>query len=223
MQADFWLQRWRDNHIGFHRDQTMPLLEQYWPALGLPADSRVLVPLAGKSLDMLWLAAQGHRVLGVELSPLAVRQFLAENALQAEEHDSPLGRHHVAGRIELICGDVFALDAATLDTCAAIYDRAAVIALPPTLRQRYAREVYARLPEGCRGLMITLEYPQADMDGPPFSVDAEEVRALFGTDWDIGMLERRDILASQPDFAERGVGSLHTCVYRLQRRATPAN
>jgi thiopurine S-methyltransferase len=222
MQADFWLQRWREGRTGFHRDAPMPLLVQHWPALALPADSRVLVPLAGKSLDMPWLAAQGHRVLGVELSPLAIEQFLAENGLRAETRQSPLGMHYLAGRIELIHGDVFALDDATLAGCDAIYDRAAVIALPPVLRRRYADEVYARLRPGCRGLMITLEYPQTDMDGPPFSVDADEARARFGADWDIEVLERRDILASQPDFAERGVGALHTSVYALRRRGSTA-
>ncbi len=220
MQADFWLQRWREGRTGFHRDAPMPLLVQHWPALALPADSRVLVPLAGKSLDMLWLAAQGHRVLGVELSPLAIGQFLSENDLHAETRESPLGTHYLAGRIELVQGDVFALGDAILAGCDAVYDRAAVIALPPELRRRYADEVYARLRPGCRGLMITLEYPQADMDGPPFSVDADELHARFDADWDIDVLERRDILAAQPDFAERGVGSLHTSVYALRRRGS---
>jgi thiopurine S-methyltransferase len=217
MQAEFWLQRWREGQTGFHRDQPMPLLVRHWPSLALPTDSRVLVPLCGKTLDMPWLAAQGHRVLGVELSPLAIEQFFAEQRLTPERHESALGVHHVAGRIEIIQGDVFALDDATLGSCDAVYDRAAVIALPPPLRERYAREVYGRLPAGCRGLMITLDYPQHEMDGPPFSVDAGHVDALFGGDWNVDLLERRDILASQPGFSEAGVSSLHTSVYRLQR------
>lgn len=217
MQAEFWLQRWREGQTGFHRDQPMPLLLKHWPPLELPIDCRVLVPLCGKTLDMPWLAAQGHRVLGVELSPLAIEQFFAEQRLRPERHESALGVHHVAGRIEIIQGDVFALDGATLETCSAVYDRAAVIALPAPMRERYAREVYGRLPEGCRGLMITLDYPQHDMDGPPFSVDAGNVETLFGGDWHMDLLERHDILASQPRFLEAGVSSLHTSVYRLQR------
>lgn len=226
MDKAFWLQRWRDNHTGFHRDRPMPLLAKYWPTLALPVNSRVLVPLAGKSLDMLWLAAQGFRVLGVEVSPLAVQQFLTENALTATQHDSPQGRHYVAGSIELICGDVFDLDEAALQSCAAVYDRAAVIALPPPLRQRYADELYGRLPASCRGLVITLQYPQHEMDGPPFSVDKSMMHALFDREWQVETLECRDILASEPDFAAQGVHDLHTGVYRLDRRAadgsTPA-
>ncbi len=222
MQAEFWLERWREGRTGFHRDAPMPLLLQHWPALALPRGSRVLVPLCGKTLDMPWLAGQGHRVLGVELSPLAVQQFFAEQGLTPARHASPLGVHHVAGDIEIIEGDVFALDDATLAGCSAVYDRAAVIALPPPLRERYAREVYARLPAGCRGLMITLDYPQQEMDGPPFSVDAANVAALFGEHWDVELLERRDILASQPKFQESGVTALHTDVYRLQRKPAAA-
>ncbi len=222
MQAQDWLQRWREGRTGFHRDAPMPLLVQHWHTLALPPDSRVLVPLCGKSLDMIWLAAQGYRVLGVELSPLAVEQFLAENELDAQVHDSPQGRHHVSGSIEVIQGDVFGLDAATLATCQGIYDRAAIIALPAPLRHTYAERVYARLPPGCRGLMITLEYPQAEMDGPPFSVDAAEIDALLDADFAIDRLERRDILASQPTFSAQGISALHTSVYMLRNRTAVA-
>ncbi len=219
MDAEFWLERWREGRIGFHHDAPMPLLLEHWPSLALPPDSRVLVPLCGKSLDMLWLASQGHRVLGVELSPLAIAQFFEENALRPEIRESPLGRHYLADRIELIQGDAFLLDEATLADCAAVYDRAAIIALPPPLRQRYAAEVYRRLPRGCRGLMITLEYPQAEKSGPPFSVDEPELRALLEPDWRIEVAERRDILASQPAFSEQGVTALDTVVYRLHHQS----
>lgn len=219
MQAEFWLARWREGRTGFHRDEPMPLLTKHWPELGLPAGSRVLVPLCGKSLDMAWLVAQGHRVLGVELSPLAVAQFFDEHGLGATRHTSKLGTHHVSGNIEIIQGDVFGLDEATLATCSGIYDRAAIIALPPPMRERYARELYTRLPAGCRGVMVTLEYPQAEMAGPPFSVEETEVRERFGADWDVALLERRGILANEPKFRQDGVTALHTSVYRLERKA----
>src|SRR5690625_3981549 len=185
MQAEFWLQRWREGRTGFHRDAPMPLLVQHWPALHLAGGSRVLVPLCGKTLDMPWLAEQGYRVLGVELSPLAIGQFFDGLGLEPETHETAMGTHHVAGNIEIIQGDAFGLDDATLAGCDAVYDRAAVIALPAALRERYARDVYGRLRPGCRALMITLEYPQHEMDGPPFSVDAGHVDALFGDAWQV--------------------------------------
>jgi thiopurine S-methyltransferase len=218
MQPDFWHQRWHDNQIGFHQDKPTPLLLKHWPALGLPAGSRVFVPLSGKTLDMVWLAAQGYRVLGVELSPVAVEQFFAEQGLEPEKFETRYGTHYRVDAIELICGDAFGLDAALLTDCTAVFDRAALIALPPALRQRYAHELYSRLPTGCEGLLITLEYPPHEKDGPPFPVTESEVHALYDRDWSVEALERRDILAQQPRFIDEGVTSLETAAYRLQRR-----
>lgn len=218
MEPDFWQQRWQEGRIGFHQDRETPLMLKHWPALQVPTGSRVLVPLAGKSLDLLWFARQGYRVLGVELAAAAIEQFLSEHKLQADISDSPVGKHYRVGDIELIQGDVFAQDPAVLAGCEAVYDRAALIALPPSLRQRYADEVYALLPKGCRGLLITLEYPQTEKAGPPFSVEEAEVRALFGAQWDITVLERREILAQQAKFSAEGVTSLQTVVYDLRRK-----
>jgi len=219
MDTEFWLQRWRDGQTGFHQTRVMPLLQKYWPGLSLPRGGRVLVPLAGKSMDMAWLAGQGHRVLGVELSALAVEQFFAENGLRPATRDSALGRHYAADNIEIICGDVFGLDDATLAGCSGFYDRAALIALPPDMRRRYARDVYARLPAGCQGLLLTLDYPQEEMNGPPFSVNDAEVRALYAGRWDVQSVDRRDVLAKEPKFAARGVTRMETSVYRLRRGA----
>ena len=217
MDADFWLQRWNEGRIGFHRGEVMPLLEKHWPGLNVPADGRVFVPLAGKSLDMHWLAAQGLQVLGCELSPLAVEAFFAEAGITPQVQLDTDGSHHRAGAIDLVQGDVFALREQALATMDAFYDRAALIALPPELRRRYVGKLYARLPHECRGLLITLEYPQAEKAGPPFSVDEAEVRELFAPQWQVELLERRDILAQEPGFRAEGVSALSTAVYRLQR------
>ena len=196
----------------------MPLLLKHWPSLDVAPGSRVFVPLAGKSQDMSWFAAQGYRVLGVELSPLAVEQFFSEHGLKPEQRTTRYGTHYEAGGIEIILGDAFGLDAEVLADCNAVYDRAAVIALPPELRARYVGELYARLPQRCRGLLITLEYPQEEKQGPPFSVTEAEVMERFGRDWNVDVLERRDILAQQPGFQAEGVTVLETVVYRLGRR-----
>ncbi|KAA0068704.1 thiopurine S-methyltransferase [Rhodanobacter sp. T12-5] len=219
MDPDFWHQRWREGRTGFHQNRPTPLLLKHWPALALAPGSRVFVPLAGKSLDLAWLAAQGHRVLGVELSPLAVAQFFDEHGLTPQVHESRYGRHYRAGDIELICGDVFGLDADALAGCAAVYDRAALIALPPELRLRYVRELHAHLPAGCSALLITLEYPPHEKQGPPFAVLEAEVRELYGRNWSVTTLERRDILAQQPGFVAEGVTALETVAYRLSRKA----
>jgi thiopurine S-methyltransferase len=223
VKAEYWLQRWKEGRTGWHHTDVMPLLEQHWGALGVGRGTRVLVPLCGKSLDMLWLARQGLDVLGAEISPLAVETFLAENRLQATQREAADGTHYrVAGAgtdgdIEIINGDVFGVASGELEACGAFYDRAALIAFPAPMRDRLAREVYAKLPAGARGLLITLEYPEGETEAPPFSVDEAEVQRLFEAQWDIRQIERRDILASQPSFSERGVTALHTAVYALTR------
>lgn len=217
MKPEFWHQRWAAQQIGFHQDAPTPLMLRHWASLGVPDGGKVFVPLAGKSQDMAWFAAQGYHVLGVELSQRAVDAFFAEHDLVPEVETTRYGVHHRAGGIELICGDAFALDADLLRDCDAVFDRAALIALPPAMRQRYVGELYARLPPGCRGMLITLEYPQADRDGPPFSVPQDEVEALYAREWDIVRIDRRPIPADHPGFVS-GASVLHTAVYALQRR-----
>ncbi|MBS0200627.1 MAG: thiopurine S-methyltransferase [Proteobacteria bacterium] len=217
MDAAFWHQRWADGQIGFHQSTPTPLMLKHWPSLNVPADARVFVPLCGKSLDLAWFAAQGHRVLGVELSRTAVEQFFAEHGLTPEITESRYGSHYRAGPIEIIVGDAFGLDAGILGDCAAVFDRAAIIALPPELRARYADELYARLPAGCRGLLITLEYPQDERAGPPFSVSEDEVHARFDRDWSVEHIDRRPIPSDHPGFIG-GVSRLDTAVYTLRKR-----
>ncbi|HEX5961660.1 MAG TPA: thiopurine S-methyltransferase [Rhodanobacteraceae bacterium] len=224
MDAEYWKQRWREGRTGWHHEDVMPLLERHWPALQVVRGARVLVPLCGKSLDMPWLARQGLRVLGVEVSPLAVASFLAENRLETRKRDGTDGTHYEVtnpppgGAIEIINGDVFAVEPATLAGCNAFYDRAATIALPAAQRERLVRGVYAKLPAGARGLLITLDYPAGEMEGPPFSVDDAEVHRLFDPQWKVEPIERRDILASQPRFLEQGVTALDTAVYAVTRK-----
>ena len=218
MDPEFWNDRWRNGRIGFHQARVTPLLERHWDAVGVPAGGRVFVPLAGKSLDMAWLASRGHPVLAAELSELAVGQFFAEQGLTPEVRQSRHGTRYSAAGIEIVAGDAFALDDADLADCAGVFDRAALVAVPPALRVRYVSELYAALPAGCRGLLVTLEYPQDQKQGPPFSVPETEVRTLY-EGWCIDILERRGILAEQQAFAEEGVTALDTVAYRLEHSA----
>ena len=218
MDRDFWLDRWQRGQIGFHQDRPTPLMLKHWPTLGLAPGAKVFVPLCGKSLDMAWFASQGLRVLGVELSQAAVEAFFDEHGLVPTVEWTRYGRLYAAGSLEILCGDAFGLDAERLHGCDAVFDRAAIIALPAALRARYVGELYERLPAGCRGLLITLEYPQHEKDGPPFSVPESEVRALYSPHWDVRTLERRAILDQQPSFVAEGVTALDTVVYRLDRR-----
>ncbi|MGV8842743.1 MAG: thiopurine S-methyltransferase [Pseudomonas sp.] len=215
MSEDFWQARWSQDQIGFHLPQVNPCLLQYWPVL--PAGTRVLVPLCGKSLDLAWLAEQGLRVLGIELTQMAVEAFFSERQLQPEISTHGVFTQYRAGSIELWCGDFFALTAADVADCAALYDRAALIALPPELRERYTAHLTSILPLACQGLLITLDYDQAQMSGPPFAVTDQEVQRLLGAAWQPHLLETRDVLEDNLRFLQRGLSRLDERVYRLAR------
>jgi thiopurine S-methyltransferase len=217
MDQDFWQQRWARNEIGFHLSEVNPYLQQFWSVLNVPAGAQVLVPLCGKSLDMLWLAEQGYRVLGVELAEAAVQAFFSEQGLVAEINQVGEFRRYRSGAIEVLCGDFFSLTAADLLECRALYDRAALIALPAPLRERYAAHLAAILPPGCAGLLVVLDYPQEQMPGPPFAVgEAELQRLLAAPQWALQVLEARDVLGENWRFLQRGLSQLSERVYRLQ-------
>lgn len=169
MTPSFWHARWRDGLTGFHMDRPNPALKG-WDA---PDSAHVLVPLCGKSLDLHWLAERGHRVTGVELSSIACAAFFDDAGLQPDR--TPVGAYMAwsHGPITLLEGDLFALEG----RFEAVYDRAALIALPPDLRVRYATTL-KRCVRG-PGLLVTLEYDPAEREGPPWSVTDEEVHRLF--------------------------------------------
>jgi thiopurine S-methyltransferase len=214
----FWQTRWARDQIGFHLDRVNPYLQRHCSALELQPGARVLVPLCGKSLDLAWLAGQGFRVVGVELAQKAVEDFFAEHGLIAEIGQEGAFRVYRAGAVELWCGDFFALTAGQLGDCQGFYDRAALIALPADLRVRYVAHLQAILPGGCRGLLITLDYAQAQMDGPPFAVTDAEVHELFDAGWQVETLERLDVLQGNWKFIKHNLRSLDEVVYRLVKR-----
>lgn len=217
MDPSFWHARWQANEIGFHQQEINPHLQRFWPQLGVTGGT-VFVPLCGKSRDMLWLASQGHRVLGVEISPIAAAAFFGENGLDVEPmQEARFVRRQIA-ELTLLEGDLFDLAPAHLDGVTAVYDRASLIALPPPMRERYAAHMAALLPGGTPVLLVTLDYPQPEMDGPPFAVSTAEVAALFGACFDIDSLGGQDILAENPRFQARGLTRLEERVYRLVRR-----
>lgn len=214
MDAEFWQTRWQRGEIGFHKASTNPLLQRWWPRLELNNAEPVWVPLCGKSLDLLWLRSQGHPVVGVELARSALEAFSAEHHLnlswrQAGEFDVAEG----AG-FELFCGDFFALRPDQLVGIRAVYDRAALIALPAEMRALYVAHQRALLPRGWRMLLVTLDYPQEQRPGPPFSVPDAEVRRLYAG-CDIQLLEESDVLADHAVFASQGMRSLVERVYLI--------
>lgn len=191
MHADFWHHKWQSNEIGFHESQVNPWLVNHFHHLSAPPGGRVFVPLCGKSLDMAWLLSQGLAVVGAELSPIAVQAFF--DALGVAPTVTPCGplQRYSAQGIDIYLGDIFDLDADTLGPVHAVYDRAAMVALPEGVRPRYARHVQAishRAPQ----LLVCFEYDQAQLSGPPFAVPAAELHQHFAGSHQL------QLLASEP-------------------------
>jgi len=178
MDSEFWHQRWQNNQIGFHNAEANPLLLTYFHELAMARDSRVFVPLCGKTRDIGWLLSQGYRVAGAELSELAIEQLFAELVVQPEITDAGEVKRYSAPDLDVYVGDIFKLTANTLGTVDAVFDRAALVALPEDMRDRYARhltEITSNVPQ----LLLTFEYDQTQMPGPPFSVCDQEVRRHY--------------------------------------------
>jgi len=212
MDKQFWHERWRTGQIGFHSPQPHWALQHYWKSLDLPADEPVLVPLCGKSLDMRWLRQRGHPVEGVELDPIAVQAFFDEWKSEGSlATPARTASWTAADGVRLWNLDFF--DYRPEQSLGALFDRAALVALPETMRRDYVRQLRSCLRPGATGLLVTLEYAQNQSSGPPFSVEFEEVSQLPG--FNSRLLERRDVLADSPKFRDRGVAELHEAVYQL--------
>lgn len=226
MEPTFWLERWQRNETGFHLDHVNPWLRKQLPALELRPGQNVLVPLCGKSLDLRFLADAGFAVTGAELSPLAVAEFfrlqqlptttepVADSSLVCHQAQMPTGN-----TLRIFSGDFFALTPEMTGPVHAVWDRAALVALPPPLRQDYAAHLGRLLTVGARVLLVSFDYPQEEMAGPPFCVSQAEIRALFGAQFDIAALGREDILEREPRFRARGLTRLTETCWLLQRRA----
>lgn len=216
MEPEFWHQRWVRGEIGFHQQEINAHLQAFWDRLGLSPGEQVFVPLCGKTLDMLWLLSEGHRVLGVEISPMAVQGFFADNDIPVSPAaDGPFTSYRADG-LELLCGDFFDLTADRLDGVRGVYDRASLVALPPSMRERYVAHLKALFPGGLNALLVTLEYPDGEMEGPPFSVAEDEVRRLFGEGCEVEKLTVFNVLEDNPRFRERGLTRLQEKVYRIR-------
>lgn len=214
MKHEFWHQRWEQEQIGFHQQEINGYLTSHWTELGLPDGAPVFVPLCGKSLDMLWLREQGHPVFGVELSRKAVEAFFHENEIEPSINETERFIEFSAERLTLFAGDYFALRQGDLGQIHAVYDRAALIALPASMRADYVTHMAGLLLPGAHILLITMRYPQGALEGPPFSVEDSEVRELYARHFSI---EHKGSWEAE---GPRGV-AVEERVYLMTRNDTP--
>ena len=177
----------------------------------------MFVPLCGKSLDLLWLGDQGHSVSGIELSPIALESFCLENGIPARRRVLVDFDVYETGHFSLYRGDFFTLTSPLLGSVAAVYDRAALISWAPPLRSRYVGHLASLMPPGSQMLLVAVEYPEHEMNGPPFSVSPAAIEELYAPHYSIDLLGRHEILDLEPRLRARGLTQLSEIVYRLKR------
>ncbi|MDH3633500.1 MAG: thiopurine S-methyltransferase [Gammaproteobacteria bacterium] len=211
-----WLDRWKENRIGFHETAVNQYLKNYLPQLALPKGATVFMPLCGKALDINWLAQQGYEVIGIELSQLAVEAFFEENSLDYERVVSERFVIYTSGKIRLLQGDFFDLRNDDLSSCHFIYDRAALIAMELADRPRYYTHMISIIPRISSMLLITLEYDQSEMLGPPFSVPTDEVYRYYSTAFSVNLLESNEIVDERPRWRKVGLSALRESVFHLE-------
>ena len=192
METSFWRQKWEQNNIAFHRSEANPLLVNHFPALSLAKGSRVFVPLCGKTLDIGWLLSHGYRVAGAELIEIAIEQLFTE--LEMEPTISNIGavKHYSADNIDIVVGNIFDVSRQMLGPVDAVYDRAALVALPKDMRLRYTAHLM-KITANAPQLLVSYEYDQSLMSGPPFSISQEEVRQHYDQIYGVTLLTSKDV------------------------------
>jgi thiopurine S-methyltransferase len=213
MNNEYWLKRWNENRIGFHKAGVNPLLEQFLPQVS-KVPGRTLVPLCGKSADLAWLVARGHNVVGVDISEVAAKAFASEQRIAMTAATEPPFTVFRGERIAYYVGDFFNLKPERIGRFDWIYDRAALIALPRDKRPEYVQHLKSFLAPGGHMLLIALEYDPKKMEGPPFTVTESEVRSLF-KELKIEKLHEHDSLDEEARFKERGLDWMKEVVYRV--------
>jgi thiopurine S-methyltransferase len=234
MQSSFWLDKWNANQIGFHLSVVHPLLMKFKQQV-FGSCERAFVPLAGKSVDLRYLHSQGYDVIANELSELAVEAFFAEQfphraieqtgsyqVSQTCDYESAI-RCYSIPQLEILIGDFFQLqpEHITADTIdglqtqpVGIYDRAALIALPENMRSAYVIQLKRLIPNASM-LLVTLDYDQGSMSGPPFSVVPSEIEHLFSFA-QVTSLYRKNIIEKEPRFKQKGLEVFYESVYHIR-------
>ena len=199
MKHEFWHQKWQANQIGFHLPEPNPLLLEYFSTLNLKPQvvnqtvTRIFLPLCGKTLDIAWLLAQGYYVAGAELSTIAIDDlFSSLNLIPSVTRLGNITRYS-APNIDLYAGDIFDLTPAMLGPVDAVYDRAALVALPEDMRKQYTTHLLA-LTKNAPQLLVCFVYDQNAHAGPPFSITDDEVRQHYQANYALTLLGINEVI-----------------------------
>lgn len=214
MQPQFWYERWMEDRIGFHQETINSQLEACWPR---SADQRILVPLCGKSLDLRFLADFGS-VVGVELSKIAIRDFFSEWDTAPLVSSVEGTSSSTANNVTLLEANFFDVPSSFAANFTHAYDRAAMIALPPEMQMDYVRKLSELLQSSGQVLCITIEYPEDELSGPPFSIGVDAMSARASPYFDIECLSSENTWRPDSRLADEGLTELITHVFRLTKK-----
>ncbi len=217
MDTSFWNERWINNQIAFHLPTINPNITNFLSEFKLDNHTQIFIPLCGKSLDIAWFASQQYQVLGIECSEKAIKEFFTEQQLIAKKKQIPPFEHYIATNIILLNGDFFDLNKELLKNITLVYDRASLVALTENLRTKYVNLLTKLLPVSTDIFLITLEYNQSIMSGPPFSVTHQNVLQMYQPAYQVELLHENDVLEDYLKFKERGLTSLTERVYKITR------
>jgi len=212
-----WLKFWENNETNWHGDNVTQELIEYFELFELEPRDKVFVPLCGKSLDMLYIMNQGFSVIGVEISEIGVRQFFNENNLTYKITKVDDFDLYSTENLEIYCGDFFALTSKHLNMVKSVFDRKSLIALEPEVRQKYVKHLNDIISLGARILLVTLQYPQHQMSGPPFSVNKSEVESLFSMTFESRELRSFNDIENGSKLERAGVDYINNAAYCLRK------
>ncbi len=190
MEHEFWHNKWKANEIGFHKDETNAFLKDNLQSLALSPETTILVPLCGKTLDIAYLLSLGHKVVAAELNESAVIQLFENMKVTPDVSDVGNLKQYQAQNLSVFVGDVFELTEGLMGSVDAIYDRAALVALPDAMRRRYAKHLMA-ITQKAPQLLVTIEYDPSHYDGPPFAISQDMVRELYAESYTCEMLQHQ--------------------------------
>lgn len=218
MEPNFWEEAWKNGQIGFHQSAYNKHLVKYYDQFNLHKNDEILVPLCGKTLDMNFLLEKQLCVTGVELVEEAILEYLRENKISTVETKN-FGIYKIYSKdmLSLYQGD-FHLFHETGKKFKAIFDRASMIALPPAMREIHAKVLNELTEINGKIMLITLEYDQAKVDGPPHSIQETEVQSLFKRNFEIHVLKTETTSDIGPKFKNNGINHVTQKVYMLTKR-----
>ncbi len=219
MQQSYWEARWRKRKTGFHRADVNPALVNHWDALRISSGNTVAVPFCGKAVDMVWLRDRGYEVIGIEFVEQACREFFEEHTTtKPDVRKSKRGLVFSGEAITLHCADLFKLTPSDTGPARALYDRASLVAIPPEIRPRYVEKLGELFPDVREQLLISFEYDTDIMQGPPFSVEETEIRALYEADFCVTLLSEKDLLPESEKYRRIGLPEMIQKVWRISRK-----